>query len=91
MWPFKKKIVEQPKPVEAAVVANPIVINPTDEQGLNFAEYRANAIARDREQRTERHPEHDSMTSEAMMYAHMLVAAKMWSEAELKKLEERLK
>jgi hypothetical protein len=94
MW-FKTKQDNVQTQVVAQVLAAPIVVNPTDEEGLKFAEYRADAIARDIEQRKneerELHPEHDQMVAEAMMYGHMLVQAKKWTLEHIEALKDRVR
>lgn len=92
MWPFK------PKPVAPLalppVVTRAIAVNPTEHDALMFARYRIGAILRDREQRKderrEKHGEHDSMTGEAMEYAGKLVKAGLMTAAEMKELMQRL-
>lgn len=84
-----------PPPAAVGMAAFPIVVNPGDAEQVRFAAYRADAIARDHEQRRAegraRHPEFDRMRGEAMMYAHMLVQAGKWGAAEVALLEERLR
>jgi hypothetical protein len=59
MWPFKKKPVvvvtvpATPTPTPVAVVANPIVINPTDVEKVENIQYRIGAIKRWIEQTVE--------------------------------------
>ena len=75
--------------------ANPMIVNPTSEQEISFAAYRADAIARDCEQRKaegrERHPEYAAMRAEAMAYAWMLCRGGRWTEDHVRTLAERLK
>lgn len=75
-----------------AVTSQPIVVNPSpDEQ---WAAYRADAIARDIEQRVAegrpRHPQYDQLVAEAKMYGAKLVAARVWTAEQLTALEARL-
>lgn len=75
--------------------AAPMIVNPTSEQEISFAAYRADAIARDCEQRKaegrERHPEYAAMRAEAMAYAWMLCRGGRWTEDHVRTLSERLK
>lgn len=75
--------------------AAPMIVNPTSEQEIAFAAYRADAIARDCEQRKaegrERHPEYAAMRAEAMAYAWMLCRGGRWTEDHVRTLAERLK
>jgi hypothetical protein len=93
-----KKIIEflaGPKPTsEIGLITNPIMINPTDHENLLFAIYRADAIAREIEQRRaeyrEQHPEHEKMQAEALMYAHLLIQAGQWNREHMLDLAARL-
>lgn len=90
---------DQPLTAEAAAPfvprANPMTVNPTSEQEISFAFYRADAIARDNEQRRDegrpQHPEYEQMKAEAMTYAWMLVRAGRYTEDHVRALAERLK
>lgn len=83
-----------PTPRAGAIVAQPIEVNPSDHASARFAAYRADAIARDHEQRVAtgapKHPEFARLKAEAMMYAHLLLAGGHWAKAELDALERRL-
>lgn len=84
----------EPVPAAPAIVAQPIEVNPGDHAQTRFAMYRADAIARDHEQRVAegrpRHPEFAKVKAEAMMYAHMLLAGGHWAKSDLDALEARL-
>lgn len=100
---FKKAPVEasvnEEVPVEpqaeVKTAAAPVVFNPAVEESLEFANYRADAIARCIEQRRgemmPRHPDHDMMVGEAMSYAYMLVQHGKWAREKLEELATRLK
>jgi hypothetical protein len=85
-----------PAPSAPAVglTALPIEVNPCDHAQARFAMYRADAIARDHEQRLAegrpQHPEWYRMKAEAMMHAHMLLAGGHWARSDLDALERRL-
>ena len=97
LWKKKPAPEAAPEPEAApvaAVAVAPIVINPTNEQAVKHAAYRADAIARDIEQRRaagETRPDHDRMVAQALSHAHGLVAAGKWTDADVKKLEARLR
>lgn len=80
--------------VDMSVPASPPVFNPSRTDEVEFAEYRANAIARDVEQRREdgreQHQQHDQIIGEAMAYAWMLQAAGRWTRNQVIELEKRL-
>jgi hypothetical protein len=87
-----------PPPVDPGVfatLARAPTFNPNDEQQVVFAEYRADAIAREIEQRREdgreAHPEHDQIVAEAMSYAWMLVKAGKWTTEHVSALALRLR
>lgn len=86
-----------PPPIDPAVfttIARAPVFNPTEDQQVVFAQYRADAIAREVEQRRAMgrpaHPEHDRIVAEAMSYGWMLVAATKWTLDNVRALQARL-
>lgn len=92
-WNFKKDIKEPQVEIKTAV--QPVVIDPSPEQDLEFASYRADAIARDIEQRRaegrQEHPDKDIMIAEAMGYGYMLIQHGKWTQDKLASLEGRLR
>jgi hypothetical protein len=86
----------EPAPVEPfKVVANPPVIGTVpDEVSLATAHYRADAIAREIEQRRDEgrplHDDHNTMVAEAMSHAWRLVGAGKWDRDYVAVLQARL-
>ena len=87
-----------PPPIDPALfttIARAPVFNPNDDQQIQFAAYRADAIAREIEQRRSEtrqpHPEHDQIVAEAMSYAWMLVKAGKWTRENVDALARRLR
>jgi hypothetical protein len=74
--------------------ARPFSLNPSASEAMKFAAYRADAIARDHEQRLaegrERHPEFTKMRAEAMQHAYALVGAGLWADEDVAQLTARL-
>lgn len=95
MWPFKKQKIKLPEEISVAaqVVANPPVFNPLPNDHEHSA-YRADAIARDIEQRREegRGPnvDHDKMVAEAMSHAWSLHGIGKWTQQDIDALKTRL-
>lgn len=89
MWFKKKKL-----PQEIKFAALPVLVNPSHEEGLKFATYRSDAIVREITQRheegREKHPEHEQIKAEALMYGHMLVQAGKWEPKQVTKLFDDL-
>lgn len=79
---------------DMSVPATAPIFNPSQTEHVEIAEYRANAIARDIEQRREEgresHAQEDQIMCEAMSYAWMLMNAGRWSRAQVIELEKRL-
>jgi hypothetical protein len=79
----------------ASLSASGVVLNPDADEALKFAAYRADAIARDHEQRREEgrdpHPEIKAMRAEAMSLAWDLVRAGVWTQEHVADIEARLK
>lgn len=96
-WWRRAQPAEPPPPIDPAAlgaIARSANFNPTDDQQIVFAAYRADAIAREVEQRREtgmRHAEHDKIVAEAMAYGWMLVGAGEWTPENVQALQRRLK
>lgn len=77
------------------VVAQAPLFNPSDEDHLKAAAYRADAIARDFEQRRsearEAHPDQLQMVGEAMSHAWRLFGAGKWTREDVSGLANRLR
>jgi len=91
---WRKRPPEPPQPARQAVEPKPVIVNPAPDQELAFAQYRIDAICRDREQRLRErrnhHPQHHQLTGEALMYAGRLIAAGVWTHDHMARLRERL-
>jgi hypothetical protein len=101
--PFRRAIAAPPAPppplpettaAAMQVVVNAPLINASDDDSLKAAAYRADAIAREIEQRLaearEAHPDQDKMIAEAMAHAWRLVASSKWTREHVASLEARL-
>lgn len=92
-WYSRRPPAPPPVAPEAFVMsAKAPVFNPSDAEQIFFAEYRADAIAREIEQRdrSNPHPDEQKMVAEAMAYAWMLKGAGRWSARQVHDLEIRL-
>lgn len=91
LWRRRAAVEPPPMPEPPKPAVN---INPTDEHQQVYAEYRADTIARDIEQRREEcrepHPEHNQIVAEAMLYAWILVRGGKWTADDIAALQQRL-
>lgn len=93
--PWQTKIIDQ-KPAEAVTgfSGHGVIINASDRMAIDHAKYRADALARDIEQRrTEgsQRTDHSEAVAQALAHAYALLAAGEWTEDEVDSLSARLK
>jgi hypothetical protein len=92
--PVSPPLPENVDPQVFKTVAQAPVFNPSDDEHLKFAHYRADAIARELEQRAaerrEPHPEQERMVGEAMELGWRLVRAGRWTSRDCHALHARL-
>lgn len=78
----------------APVVARAPAVNPDHDDRALFSVYRADAIARDVEQRRAEgrgaHPQHDALLAEALARGWAAVAAGLWKPGDVTRLQARL-
>lgn len=95
---FRRKLEPPPLPRDVNLEAFKIasqgpLINAAGDDELAAAAYRADAIAREIEQRREEgrpeHPDHHQMVCEAMAHAWRLVGAGKWTRQHVNELEAR--
>ncbi len=80
-------------PKQVGMVPQAPILNPSSDNSVEFGRYRADAIAREIEQRRNdkqpQHPEHDFIVGEAMAYA-WLQFGRSWTLNDVKAFQARI-